>query len=119
MMEMAAGDTNVGSTPICGAGDDFLAGNAGSDIYVWSLGDGNDTINDYDSSGGSLVFGEGISPLDVALSRIGNDAVFAFGGAEGSVAVQNWYSHEYYQLAGVGFADGASWTRADINAMAS
>jgi Ca2+-binding RTX toxin-like protein len=32
---------------IGGAGDELLTGNNGNDIYVWSLGDGNDVIDDY------------------------------------------------------------------------
>jgi Ca2+-binding RTX toxin-like protein len=54
-------DTN--DTLIGGKGDDILVGGNGDDAYRYSLGDGNDTIND--SAGiNSIEFGDGISLVD-------------------------------------------------------
>ncbi|MGO7530081.1 calcium-binding protein, partial [Rhizobium ruizarguesonis] len=56
------------------AGDDTLYGTSGNDTYVYSRGDGNDTItdaNDY-SNDDRLVLTD-INPADVTLQRNGND----------------------------------------------
>jgi hypothetical protein len=51
-------DTLVGGDQVDtlegGAGDDLLIGGAGKDVYIWSTGDGNDTIVDAD--GGVMIF---------------------------------------------------------------
>jgi Ca2+-binding RTX toxin-like protein len=118
---ITAGDGN--DTIIAGAGNDSIEGGYGSDVYVWNLGDGNDTINDYTVSKfsynqtGVLKLGEGVDPANVELTRAGNDAVFIIGETGERVAVQNWYSNGDAQLSQVEFADGTVWTRAQINAM--
>ena len=49
-----------------GKGNDDLFGDEGDDTYIWTLGDGLDTIQD--SWGKSIIqFGEGISPADVTI----------------------------------------------------
>jgi hypothetical protein len=94
-------DTIVGSSGddilMGGKGDDSLSGGTGNDVYVWNLGDGNDTVNDYRSSKdyyketGVIKFGEGVSPENMELKRIGNDAVFIVGETGEQIIVQNWY----------------------------
>ena len=59
---------NYGDDKIEGrAGDDTLMGGVGSDTYVWSRGDGNDTIIDREGSN-SLVLKD-LSPDDVEITR--------------------------------------------------
>ncbi|MFG5379913.1 hypothetical protein ACEWPN_01830, partial [Yoonia sp. R2-816] len=41
--------SNGDDTFLGGLGNDTLKGGAGADTYRYSLGDGNDTIDDYDS----------------------------------------------------------------------
>lgn len=63
-----------------GIGNDYIGGGDGSDTYLYSIGDGADTIDDFGSEPGTfpeertgvdrLVFSEGISPDDVAVSRV-------------------------------------------------
>jgi Ca2+-binding RTX toxin-like protein len=99
---------------IGGAGSDRLEGGAGNDIYKWNLGDGNDLI--VDNSGTNLLeLGEGINPMDIALARLGNDAVFTVGGTGEQISVYNWYANANYQLSSVQFKDGTVWNRTDIN----
>ncbi|MXN66503.1 hypothetical protein GR183_16430 [Stappia sp. GBMRC 2046] len=54
-----------------GAGDDVLIGGEGADTYLYSLGDGNDTILDYYYQSGSdvLIIQPGIQPADVTITR--------------------------------------------------
>ncbi|WP_281286181.1 calcium-binding protein, partial [Methylibium rhizosphaerae] len=50
-----------------GAGNDTLSGDAGADTYLFGLGSGQDTINNYDSdapgtNADTIVLGAGITP---------------------------------------------------------
>jgi Ca2+-binding RTX toxin-like protein len=105
----AGNDTLIG-----GAGSDRLEGGAGNDIYKWNIGDGNDLIVD-NSGQNVLELGEGINPLDIALARLGNDAVFTFDGTGEQISVYNWYSNTNNQLNSVQFSNGTVWSREDIN----
>jgi Ca2+-binding RTX toxin-like protein len=112
-------------TIIGGAGQDYLQGDDGHDIYVWSLGDGNDTIDDYSynklygNDTGVLSVGAEVDPLLIELTRNSNNLVCEFTQTGEFITVQNWYSADYYQLTSMNFANGTTWTRADINAIAS
>ena len=106
-----------------GKGDDYLQGGRGNDVYVWDLGDGNDTINENYSGAwdltqtGTLRLGEGIAPENVELTRSGSDLIFIIGESGERITVQSWYSHVGMQLTHVEFADGTVWTKEDVNAM--
>lgn len=59
------------------AGDDTLVGMAGNDIYVFTAGDGNDTINDF-AAGGSedaiWLIGTNLTSFDEVLANAAYDA---------------------------------------------
>ena len=80
------------------AGADTLFGGAGSDTYVFNVGDGADTIYDsgpqsgQDSATDKIVLGAGIAPADVSVSRVYSDLVISFGTAGDQIRVANWYS---------------------------
>ena len=66
-----------------GTGNDYLSGDYGNDTYVFNLGDGQDTICEYESSATSgkadkIVFGEGIKEEDVKLHRAGNNLIIRY-----------------------------------------
>ena len=75
-----------------GAGDDELVGGAGDDTYVFHLGDGLDTI--YDTSiagqGNLILFGEGITRDDLAVSRAGNMLALHIGAAGDVIRLMNF-----------------------------
>jgi hypothetical protein len=107
-----------------GAGADYLEGGQGSDVYVWNFGDGNDTIDDYSynkyyGDTGVLSVGADVDPTLIELTRSANNLVCEFSQTGEYITVQNWYSADYYQLTSMNFANGTTWTRADINAIAS
>ena len=52
---------------IGGAGDDRIAGGAGADSFHFALGDGRDTIHDFDAQADRLVF-EGLTAQDLTLT---------------------------------------------------
>jgi Ca2+-binding RTX toxin-like protein len=106
-------------TLIGGAGNDRLEGGSGNDTYIWSPGDNNDTI--YDNLGTNVLeIGEDVDPTTVALTRSGNNLVIQLEDeGAGSVTIEKWYSGTSYQLSSIKFADGTTWPRADITAIAA
>ncbi|MEG2268438.1 MAG: calcium-binding protein, partial [Acinetobacter sp.] len=106
------GDGN--DTLIGGNGDDTLDGGAGNDIYRFSLGDGNDIINSYDSATNKvdqIVFADGIAPAEVSLKRTGNDLIIKYS-AEDQVTVQSFFDSNgatAYRIDQITFADQTVW----------
>jgi Ca2+-binding RTX toxin-like protein len=106
VLEGGAGDDvlNGGSsndTLIGGAGNDTLIGGYQSDRYVFNQGDGQDVIQQYDTSSYSndvLAFGSGIAEDDLWFSRDGQDLVINVSGTDDQIEVNNWYSGSSYQL---------------------
>jgi Ca2+-binding RTX toxin-like protein len=106
-----------------GLGNDTLSGGTGNDVYKFSLGDGQDTINNYDSSGSVdvLELQEGIALADVRLRRVGNDLVVLVGEDGDKVTVTNCFYNEgnsTYKLGMVRFFDGTTWSFEDIKTQA-
>lgn len=62
---------DLDDTFLGGEGDDFLTGEEGSDTYIWRLGDGNDTIDDFsfDEEDIDTIVFQGVSPSDISFSR--------------------------------------------------
>ncbi len=109
---------NGNDTLTGGAGDDRLEGGNDLDTYVYTPGDGHDTIWDHKGSRNNvLLFGETIAPGDLILSNTPywNDVRISFAGTEGSIILgaQWWYDNgiESFQ-----FADGTVWTEAQFAA---
>ena len=91
-----------------GSGNDELYGYAGSDTYVFELGDGQDVINEQESwsTGDKVVFGEGIAPEDITVTRDGGDMVLLVGNDGDSLRIVNQYKDSHYQIESFEFADG-------------
>ena len=92
-----------------GAGNDYVSGDNGNDTYVFNLGDGQDSINNFDyneyyngiNSIDKLVFGAGINPADIELRSNGSssDLVVGIKGTSDSITVQYYFdSSQAYQL---------------------
>ena len=98
-----------------GAGDDFLSGGSGSDKYVFNLGDGKDTILDYqppstvsDGSEDKILFGNGIKAEDVSFVCEKNDLLLRYS-VKDSVRIKDVYFYETgsrFQIEKVEFSDG-------------
>jgi len=103
-----------------GVGNDFLSGDAGDDVYLFSRGDGQDTINNFDNTAGrydSLEFGADITASDVVATRVGDDLWLQIRGAVDRVIVQQYFQGDgqgAYRLDAIRFSDGASW---DVSAV--
>ncbi len=100
-----------------GSGNDSLQGGAGNDTYVFGLGGGQDTVYEYDTTGGSvdtLSIGTGIVTSDIGFGRNGNDLMLTINGTSDQLRIQNWGYGDAYHIERVEFADGTVWGAADL-----
>jgi Ca2+-binding RTX toxin-like protein len=115
-----------------GAGNDWMRGFGGNDIVRFGRGDGQDTVEHYDSWNGlpdteaatttdSIEFDSDVLPSEVMARRNGGNLVLTIAGTSDSLnVVQQFrndnYAHEF-GLDEVRFADGTVWTRAMLAEM--
>lgn len=122
-------DPGAGNTYIGGTGNDILNGTSRADLYLFNRGDGADTINEVEVTGQPsgqvdvLRFGGDISKYDINVLRSGNDLLLQISDSADQVTIKNWFlggsaSSTAYQVESVEFADGTSWTAADLTTMA-
>ncbi len=87
---------------------DRVSSDRSKDTYLFNIGDGADTIVDYNtvykSNGGVLKFGTGITEAMITLSRTGDDLTFHVNESD-SVTIYNWYLSWDYQLEQIQFGD--------------
>ncbi|MCM1327774.1 MAG: DUF2974 domain-containing protein, partial [Lachnoclostridium sp.] len=105
-----------------GKGDDRLEGGNGADTYFFEAGDGNDTIRNYDPAGwrgDRILFGEGVSPEDMEVSRRDWSLVLEDTKGGGRVTLQDALAYnDGWQFVGrIEFADGTVWEPDDIREM--
>lgn len=112
-----------------GVGNDTLYGGTSDDIYLFNLGDGQDTISD-DGGADKLVFGVNITPADIKVSRsassqgaggYGRDLILTINGTADKITISNffttggnWTPVSTYKLEQIMFNDGTTWTPTDI-----
>ena len=104
-----------------GLGNDTLSGGEGSDTYLFSKGDGQDTICEYDATGtgiDTITFGPGITKDDLTITRRDYDLILSVGNSADSITVQNWYCGNEYKIDRFEFADNTVFTMHDIEQMA-
>ncbi|MGO3933648.1 hypothetical protein NP284_35695, partial [Rhodopseudomonas pseudopalustris] len=108
---------NVNDVMRGGGGDDVLSGGGGSDTYVYSLGDGNDTIQDQGASGANELVLHGIPPSSVMAVRHGNDVILLFGedGINGRITIVGQLAASS-SIATIAFDDGTVWSDQTIAA---
>jgi Ca2+-binding RTX toxin-like protein len=96
-----------------GAGNDVLMGWAESDTYLFNLGDGQDTISEYDYDldfVDAISFGGGIAADDIMVSQDGTSLLIQYGhsgnaAAADQITVENWGSAQS-RIEQIKFADG-------------
>ena len=113
----------AGNTYQGGTGNDTLKGTCLSDLYLFNLGDGLDTLIEREVQGQPagqvdvLKFGPGISAADVLVRRNGADLVLAHVNGSDSVTIKNWYTSQgstANQVEEVQFADGTVWFASEL-----
>ena len=105
-------------TIIGGKGNDYLRGGYGNDTYIFSKGDGKDTIYDEDSTEGNLDtirFGAGIKPADLIFKYVNNNLQISQHGSTDSVTVNSWQYGRSYQIENVRTANGSMITNTQVD----
>jgi Ca2+-binding RTX toxin-like protein len=78
-------------------GNDYLNGGAGNDTYVFSLGNGNDTIYDSGadaSTSDQILFGNDVLQNTVALFQSGQNLIIGYGSTD-KVTITNQAAADY------------------------
>ncbi len=110
-----------------GTGNDTIQGSwSGAEIYRFNLGDGKDSVANIPlansiktlPSGDRLVFGSGIAPADITVSRSGNDLVLRHSNGTDEITVKAWFTNVGYQLEVVEFEDGTVWSAGELSVWA-
>ncbi|WP_244265778.1 calcium-binding protein [Polycladidibacter hongkongensis] len=103
-----------------GNGDDLLNGKDGNDTYIYNLGDGNDTITESYSAGtDKLALGEGILPDEVTVVRStedSDDVTLHFKDGGSIFLNEQFNASREIGVEQITFADGTTWTNADLAA---
>ena len=99
-----------------GFGDDTLDGGNGNDLYIFTKGDGVDTINQYDSSLGhtdTIQFTDVVATDVTAINRVGDNLVISYGVTD-QLILSNYFVGLDYQVQNIKFSDGVVWSQADV-----
>ncbi|PXW89919.1 hemolysin type calcium-binding protein, partial [Nitrosomonas sp. Nm84] len=106
-----------------GAGVNYLTGDDGSDTYLFSVGDGNTSINNYEASSASpdvLRFMPGINPTDITITRDTGNLFLTLKNTGEKITVANYFYRDAatsYVLDAIEFSDGTSWNATALKAM--
>ena len=101
------------------AGDDTIDGNGGSDIYLWSLGDGNDTITGSSEApeNNTLKFTD-LASSDVTLSRDGDNLLATVNSSGEFITIEDQFSRysasSAYGVGQIVFSDDVVISRTDL-----
>ena len=111
----------TGTTIEGGKGNDTLTGSGASDTYLFNMGDGSDTLSELGNGVDVLKFGAGILAADVSLSTSlnGRGLVLKLANGLDQVNVFTQFTKpngQNYGLERVEFADGTTWTVAQLAA---
>jgi Ca2+-binding RTX toxin-like protein len=105
-----------------GLGNDYFSSGAGSDAYVYSLGDGNDYINDESGSttDNDVLRLTDLNASDLTFSRVGLNLVATVNSSGQTITVdEHFYSDTAnWGIEKIEFADGTSWNLQTINSNA-
>ncbi|MDR6155544.1 Ca2+-binding RTX toxin-like protein [Acidovorax delafieldii] len=101
----AGNDTLIGyggnDLLVGGLGNDTLRGESGNDTYLFNLGDGNDIIEDHDSTPGNsdiAIWGPDISSDQLWFTQAGNNLEISVIGRDQKISILNWYINSNYRI---------------------
>ncbi|OEZ97248.1 bifunctional hemolysin/adenylate cyclase precursor [Duganella sp. HH101] len=106
-----------------GTGDDSIYSGREEDTYLFSRGDGRDTItaNRGSADKDKLVFGAGITQDQLSARRVGDDLVLGIADpahqATDQITFKRWFSGDSSKLDQLEFADGGTMTGAQLTAL--
>ena len=106
-----------------GKGNDIINGSFGDEVYLFNLGDGQDTIierqagqnyNNVAVSFDVLRFGSDINATNISLHRHGADLVIKHSNNLDQVTIQNYFNGGHYKINEIQFADQTVWNNSYI-----
>jgi len=101
------GTGNASNNALTGnSANNVLTGLAGNDTYLYNRGGGQDTVVDNSGASDTMLFGATINPIDLVLSRTGNDLWLSLHGSSDRTTIQNWYSGATNQTEVIQAGDG-------------
>ncbi|MDO9317567.1 MAG: calcium-binding protein [Gammaproteobacteria bacterium] len=112
-----------------GAGNDRIESGSSQDTYLFSRGDGQDTINDFNgfsttSGADKIVFGAGIVQSDISATNANGHIVITVNNPSNpeltdSIKLENAYTSNSWQIESFEFADGSVMNAAQIKTLAA
>lgn len=97
-----------------GLGNDRLDGANGTNLYTFSRGDGQDSIENSTQGANDLVrFSEDILPTDITLVRVWNDLEIRINNSTDKIVVKNHFTTS--PISNIQFTDGTSWSQYSID----
>jgi len=85
------GTGNTANNTLAGnSANNVLTGLGGNDTFLYNRGGAQDTVVD-NAGSDTMLFGATINPIDLVLSRTGNDLWLSIHGSSDRVSIQNWY----------------------------
>jgi len=97
-----------------GTGNDLIEGGNGDDKYIFNLGDGQDTIDDYLGNDTIAVETEA---SNLKFSRNGQDLLISIIGTTDSVQINNWYNNSNYKVETFASSDGYTLSHTKVEQM--
>ncbi|MBF0283841.1 MAG: cadherin-like domain-containing protein [Magnetococcales bacterium] len=110
-----------GNIYVGGVGNDTLRGTYYGDLYRFSLGDGSDVIEEYNSYAVKdwIEFDVGVESGALSAMRNNQDLVLNYGTGSDSIQISNWFNGGApYRIEGIRFADGTYWNDEQLNRLA-
>jgi Ca2+-binding RTX toxin-like protein len=101
-----------------GMDNDVLRGGSGNDRYLFSRGEGHDTVVEFDPTPfnrDAVVFDTTISPLDLILSRQVDDLRLSVYGSSDEVTIKNWYLGNSNQTEVIQAGNGQQLQNSQVN----
>jgi trimeric autotransporter adhesin len=99
-----------------GAGNDILDGGSGNDLYLFNLGDGYDTINNFSEDSDDidkLVFGKDITLENLEIQRYDNNLQIIINEMN-IVTISNWFLEDDYKVDFLTFGNGTEIAKDDL-----
>ena len=121
----AGGDSLTGGygndTLSGGAGSDMLDGGSGNDIYMFSRGDGKDTLSEQNYAGNdinTIRFGD-ISAVDATFTHeASGDLLITMSNGTDAIDIKNWYTDPGSRIQQIIYTDGAVFDMSALNTLA-
>ena len=98
-----------------GTGNDYLRGGEGNDTYVFSKGDGLDTVVDISGEADEIRLGH--ETIDVVFERVNNNLRVRMPGTLDSITINSWYNGEQYKIETFTSNDGQVITNTRIESL--